>query len=119
MHSHQGDEQLFGILNQMGVDMAKPRELNFYFGFPNEAAADSAMKVLTTRKFQSEKSVNQPPFWKRLFVKPDWTVSASREMALDKETVKKITTLFQQIANKYEGNYDGWEANVMGDNLNV
>jgi len=119
MHSHQGDDQLFGVLNRMGVDMAKRRELNFYFGFPDEAAADLAMKVLNTRKFQSKKYANQPPLWKRLFVKPDWTVAASREMALDIETVKKITTLFQQIANKYEGNYDGWEANVMGDNLNV
>jgi len=28
-------------------------------------------------------------------------------------------TLFQQIATKYDGNYDGWEANVMGEDLNT
>ena len=42
MHTHDGDDELLGTLRQVGVDFAKPRELNFYFLFPGEAEADRA-----------------------------------------------------------------------------
>jgi hypothetical protein len=30
-----------------------------------------------------------------------------------------LTTFFQKIAGKHQGEYDGWEANVMGDQLDM
>jgi hypothetical protein len=119
MHDHQGDDEILGMLKQLGVDFAKARELNFYFMFPSEADADNAAKLLAEKKLTSEKFKIDVAWWKRLFAKPRWAVSVTHNMPLDETKIKKTTTLFQQIAAKCNGQYDGWEANVMDDQINA
>ncbi len=119
MHSHDADDILLGMFKQLGVDFKKPREINFYFVFPNEADADNAIRALAQKKVAAEKYKIDVPWWKRLFVKPQWTLSVTREMPLDEPKIKAITTAFQQIAAANHGSYDGWEANVMGENLDM
>ena len=119
MHDHDGDDELLETFRQLGVDFAKPREINFYFIFSNEADADSAGKLLVEKKLDPDKFKVDVPWWKRLFTKPNWLVSVTRTMPLDEAKIKQATTLFQQIATKCNGHYDGWEANVMDDQIDV
>jgi hypothetical protein len=119
MHGHDGDDQLLATFRHLGIDLAKPRELNFYFVFPGEANADQACQLLTQKKLEAEKFPIPLPWWKRLFAKPAWTVSVTRTMPLDEGQIKQITTQFQQIATKCGGDYDGWEANVMGEQIDA
>lgn len=119
MHDHQGDEQLFSVFEQIGADLQMVREINFYFYFPSEAHAKQAQSMLVARKVESIVNVSKVPLWKRLFEKPAFSVLATRHMALDKPLMKKITSLFQQIATKCSGSYDGWEACMIGDSLNM
>jgi hypothetical protein len=119
MHNHDGDDELLGVFKQLGVNLTKPREVNFYFVFPTEPQADSAQALLAQSKLQSEKIPLDVPWWKRLFTKPEWMVSVTQTMPLDETKIKGATSLFQKIATKCNGRYDGWEANVMDDNINA
>ncbi len=119
MHTHESDDVLLGMFRQLGLDFSKPREINFYFAFATESDAEHASRELAQRKFKSERIKIDPPWWKRLFAKPQWSVSVSQEMSLDESKIKSITTIFQQIATTCNGQYDGWEANVMEDQLDV
>jgi hypothetical protein len=117
MHNHDGDDELLATFRHLGVDFAKPRELNFYFIFPAESDAENAMKRLSQSSLKSEKSKIDVPWWKRLFSKPEWVVSVTRTMPLDASKIKSATTQFEKIATQCNGRYDGWEANVMDDHI--
>ncbi|MEZ6094628.1 MAG: ribonuclease E inhibitor RraB [Pirellulaceae bacterium] len=117
MHTHNEDDALLGVFKQLGLDFKKPREINFNFFFPTETAADMAVRLLAEKKVDSDKMKIDPPWWKRFFAKPTWAVIATRKMSLDEGKIKQITTAFQRIASSCGGDYDGWEANVMGDQI--
>lgn len=119
MHDHNGDDELLATFRHLGVDLAKPREVNFYFILPAEADADNARKLLAQSKFESEKHQMDLPWWKRLFAKPQWVVSLTQQMPLNEAKIKNLTTQFQKIGTTCNGRYDGWEANVMDDHINA
>jgi hypothetical protein len=119
MHDHDGDDELLGMFRQLGLDLKKHREINFYFVFPTEPNADQARTLLSQKSFDSEKTKIDIPWWKRLFAKPRWMLTVTRAMPLDETKIKDATTLFRQIANASNGNYDGWEANVMDDHIDA
>ncbi len=117
MHTHESDDVLFGMLKQLSIDFQKPREVNFYFVFKNQSDADNAAHMLQQRNWSIDRFTIDPPWWKRLFAKPTWWISVTREMQLDESKVKQITTEFQKIAETHHGEYDGWEANVADDQI--
>lgn len=119
MHDHDGDVELLVTLKQIGVDFRKSRELNFYFLFHSEEQANNARKLLEQKKLEVDIMKLDVPWWKSLFVKPDWSVSVTQTMALDEGKIKNLTTQFQQIAKQCGGEYDGWEADVSGDNISA
>ncbi len=119
MHTHEGDRQLLQVLRQIGVDFTKVREINFYFIVPSQEAAGQAQGILQQKNIPSTVSELDVPWWKKLFAKPQFSLCATMHMALDESRIMQATTLFQQIATRVNGNYDGWEANVMGENLKM
>ncbi|MFY8073589.1 MAG: ribonuclease E inhibitor RraB [Pirellula sp.] len=119
MHNHEGDDTLFEIFKQLGIDFSKPREVNFYLVFPTQSDAQAAIEDLSKIEFECELFRYDPPWWKRLFVKPSWSVSTTREMPLDESEIKRLTTAFSSIAMRHQGQYDGWEASVADDNIDA
>ena len=119
MHDHQSDDMLLSMFQKLGVDPKKSRELNFYFIFASQDDAACAVESIKQRDMVAEISHIKPPFWKRLFVRSKWLVSTTAHMAMDESKLKQLTTVFQKIASDCNGNYDGWEANVMGEQLDV
>ena len=117
MHTHESDDVLFGMLRQLAIDFQRPREVNFYFVFKNQGNADSAAQILQQRKWSIDFFTIDPPWWKRLFAKPTWWISVTREMQLNEQEIKAITTEFVKIAESFDGEYDGWEANVVDDQI--
>ncbi|MFO0013546.1 MAG: ribonuclease E inhibitor RraB [Planctomycetota bacterium] len=119
MHTHDGDDTLFDIFNELDVDFAKPREVNFYFIFSTQADAENAARDLRQIDFPCEIFQHRLPWWKRCFFKPDWTVSTTRQMPLEIAEIKRLTTAFGSVARKHHGQYDGWEACVAEDQVPV
>lgn len=117
MHTHESDDELFGMLKQLQIDFQRPREVNFYFVFQNQSNADGAASMLQQKNWSVDRFTIDPPWWKRLFAKSTWWVSVTREMRLNEVEVKAITTEFQKIAEAFGGEYDGWEANVVDDQI--
>lgn len=119
MHDHEADEQLLQTLEQMGVDFHKTRELNYYFEFASEPDANAAQRRLKEKGFDSECLKLDVPWWKKLFAAPKWAVCATENAAIDRQRIKGLTTQFEGIASQSKGRYDGWEANVMEDDIDV
>ncbi len=117
MHNHDGDRMLFSVFEKLGVSFTKPREINFYFVFSEQDKANAASSILQKRNLAAKVHEIRQPWWKRLFAKSNWSVSITRQMPMDRDVIMKMTTLFQQIATRCGGTYDGWEASVVGDNL--
>ena len=119
MHDHDGDKILFSVFEQIGVNFNRPRRINFFFVFPEQSKANAASAILKQRNMNPQISEITQPWWKRWFASSKWSVMVSREMTLDRDVIMKMTTLFQQIATRCNGVYDGWEASVEGENLNL
>ena len=119
MHDHAADDELLGVFRKLGVNQTTPRELNFYFVFPAESDADRASSLLSQAKLNADKMPIDLPWWKRLFAKPQWMLAVTQTMPLDEARIKGLTTQFQKIATECNGRYDGWEANVMGDQIDA
>ena len=119
MHNHEGDDTLFEVFKQLEVDFKKPREVNFYFVFPTLECAQGAAEDLVKIEFECELFRYDPPWWKRLFVRPSWSVSTTRQMPLDESEIKRLTTAFSSIASRHQGQYDGWEASVVDDDIDA
>ena len=117
MHSHEGDEILFQMFQQLGLDLSKQREINFNFVFSTQDGLTRASGLLSKNKFETLEYEIPRPWWKLLFSKPEWGLTATRHLALDKRRILDLTTEFQKLARSNGGTYDGWEANVMGDNI--
>jgi hypothetical protein len=117
MHDHEGDDALFEIFRKLEIDFSKPREVNFYLAFTDQTDAENALRDLAKIDFPGEVFRHDPPWWKRLFVKPSWVVSTTKDMPLDAAEIKRLTTSFASIASRHHGDYDGWEASVADDNI--
>jgi hypothetical protein len=117
MHTHDGDDQLLSMLRQLSIDLSKPRELNFYFVFATVQEAEKGAGLLGSFQFEPEVYKLPVPWWKKLFAKPQWCVTFSKRMSVTDKNIKKLTTEFQKIAEACNGSYDGWEMNVMDDNI--
>jgi hypothetical protein len=53
------------------------------------------------------------PWWKRLFSRPEWSCVADKMMVPQQQAVFDQTDRFKEIANRFGGEYDGFEAAVM------
>jgi hypothetical protein len=117
MHDHDGDDELLSMLRQLSIDLAKPREVNFYFVFSNLQGAENGAEMLRSFQFEPEVYKIPVPWWKKFFAKPQWCITFSKQMVVSESNIKRLTTEFQKIAEASDGSYDGWEVNVMDDNI--
>jgi hypothetical protein len=96
------------ILTQLrrdGSDTSKPHGLDFYFYFPREAAARHAGHRLTQNGYRVE-------------VRPaatgtNWLCLARTNITPDTAPLAEMGTLFEQLAQAFLGEFDGWEPEVI------
>jgi hypothetical protein len=101
------DIALLGQMLQSGADLTKPRHALYYLYFGAADAAKSAAEAGRAGGYQCE--VREP-----LPANPDqWAVVCERQDALlDIDGVRGADDLFQGIADRHGGEFDGWEAAV-------
>ena len=101
------DIALLGQMMQSGADLTKPRHVLYYLYFDREVAARSAADETTKAGFDSTVSEPLPGY------PGQWRLRCERRDAvLDIEFVRGSDDLFEGVASRFGGEFDGWEASV-------
>jgi hypothetical protein len=90
-------------LEKAGADLALPRHVIHFVYFDEEGDARRAGDEIPRAG------------WETTVVPPDdpaskWIVRAEATRVLDSHSVRSYRAWFEQIAESYNGEYDGWEA---------
>ena len=101
------DIALLGTMMKQGADLSQPRHALYYLYFGSPEAAEAAAVDGRGAGYSCE--VRDP-----LAAYPgQWSVVCERpDAVLDIEGVRRADDLFQGIADRLEGEFDGWEAAV-------
>lgn len=99
------DLLLMGELMKRGADLNQPRHALYYLYFPSREVAETAAGDGRAGGYQCEVREPLPEY-------PDqWSVVCERpDAVLDIDGVRAADDLFQEIADRLGGDFDGWEA---------
>jgi regulator of RNase E activity RraB len=98
-------------LRKAGSDVSRPTNIRHYLYVPTQRQAKEAATTLRAHGYTV--AVHEP--LGKLSdgsVSKDWAVIAEVTGVPSLQTFRKSRPLFNQLAAKYHGNYDGWEAAV-------
>src|ERR687897_1743904 len=99
------DLLLLGQLMQQGANLTLPRHALYHLYFPSKSAAEAGADEGRTAGYTCEVREPLPQY-------PDqWSLVCERQDAvLDPNGVNAADDLFQGIADRLGGEFDGWEA---------
>ncbi|KAB8182167.1 ribonuclease E inhibitor RraB [Microbispora catharanthi] len=97
------------VMNQLvkaGADLEQPRHVIFYLYAPTLEAAQSIAKDADSAEYSLRTEVGKPsPEY------PDsWPVTCETNAVVSPDFVRETGNLFDALAARYHGEYDGWEA---------
>ena len=101
----EADAIVLEQLRELGSDLARPRNARFYLYLPNMGVAQTASDEIRRAGFVTMVDESAEPE-----SDTPWLVLASRDMVVDETTIAEARRLFDGIAERYSGEYDGWEA---------
>ncbi len=101
------DIALLGQLMQQGADLTQPRHALYFLYFGTREVAEAAAPEARTSGYACEVRDPLPTY-------PDqWSLVCERpDAVLDIVGVRQADDLFQGIADRHGGEFDGWEAAV-------
>ena len=101
------DIALLGQMMKQGADLSQPRHALYYLYFGTPEAAEAAAVDGRGAGYSCEVRDPLPQY------PGQWSVVCERpDAVLDIEGVRGADDLFQGIADRLEGEFDGWEAAV-------
>ena len=101
-----GDLQVLAALMDAGATLTEPRHVLHFLYLPDQRRAEAAAEVAGGHGWACD--VREP-----LPESTDWcVVCEAHGVVLDPQTVRESSDLFQAIAERQQGEYDGWEASV-------
>lgn len=92
----------FGMLRQGGADLSRPRSVRHYLYFRAQRRAEAAAAALDGGRLQVE-------------VRPSglrWVVVAVERAIVDEEWASAVRPQMVELAGRFGGGYDGWDADV-------
>jgi rhodanese-related sulfurtransferase len=99
------DDLVLDQLRGLGADLTKPRDARFYLYLRTEEDAGAAAEALRAEGYATVAEPSATPGGEH-----PWLVPASRDMVVDADTIADARRLFGDLAERYSGDYDGWEA---------
>jgi regulator of RNase E activity RraB len=99
------DQQVLDQLQAAGSDLSKPHPLEFYLYFPAEDLAHKVADEIEADGYKVE--VKRAPRG------GTWMCYVTRRMAPKRAEIAAMGKRFRELAQKYGGEYDGWETEVV------
>lgn len=99
------DEKVIEALKEHGSNIDNPHSIDFWLDFDNEASARKAAEILLEKGFGSKILKSQDHMV--------YTCQANKELIPSLDTMRSITSEFDEIAKSLGGNYDGWGAEIV------
>lgn len=99
------NKKVLKLMNSLGSNTSKSRPVYLYFYFPTEKAANLFAQKLTGMSFDVQVSLSGAG--------RDWLCLANRHMSPDLDLLNGLCKLLTPLAEKLEGNYDGWETEMI------
>jgi rhodanese-related sulfurtransferase len=101
----EADDLVLDQLRKLGTDLTKPRDARFYLYVRTEGDARAAADELRAEGYATVVEPSATPRGEH-----PWLALASRDMVVDADTIAEARRLFGDLAERYSGEYDGWEA---------
>ena len=103
----EGDRMVLEQLFKASADLSQPREIIHYLYLPTKSSATVAAENLQlcgyTSKIGMAANANDNP--------PNpWLVLATIHGLANADTIRAARRIFEELAAKLDGEYDGWEA---------
>lgn len=96
-----------GQLLDHGANLDEPRHVLHFSYFPDESSASAAADELSAHAWESEVAEPLPDY------PGQWSVkSQGHDVVLNPIVVRDSSDLFEAVAARHGGEYDGWEAAV-------
>jgi hypothetical protein len=101
------DLLLLGQMLQQGANLHEPRHVLYYLYFGSKDVASTAADEARAGGYSCEVREPLPAY------PGQWSLVCERhEVVLDLEQVRAADDLFQSMADRLSGDFDGWEASV-------
>ena len=104
---HMGNQQVLFSLEEAGDSLEVPRKVDHWLYFHDLKMMKSFIKEVKKHRFAIEEKSKQMDEDGKYFVR------ISRTDYVDLHSINEVTDLLIEIADKYEGDYDGWETFVV------
>ena len=104
-----GDLMLLDLMRKQGANFSNPFTLQHYLYLPSEEAAEDAAGDLRSLGYEVEvrRSASNKPN-----DPVPWLALATEGTLVDERAIEERREQFDSLAQKYGGDYDGWEAAV-------
>lgn len=114
MINPDGDRAVLTAMRNAGADLTKPAHTLHYLYFPSQSSAESAAAELRAADYNpvSTSRAAAQSFFDRLFGKAKYVCVAETRAVPYEPTVLKTSRHMNELAAKYGGEYDGWEASI-------
>jgi hypothetical protein len=114
MVSREGDRRVLAALASHGSNLAKPAHTIHFLYFKSMDSANAAAGELRQAGLQNLQVRRAPAtsFWGRLFGPREYCCTAETHAVPSEGSVFATTDQMNALAEKFGGDYDGWEASV-------
>ena len=99
------DQQVLDQLKAAGSDLTKPHNIEFFLYFPSEQKANEAGTQLKKEGLSIEV--------RGAAVSSDWLCFGKKEMIPKHSELVRLRRVFEALAKKLGGEYDGWGSPVV------
>jgi regulator of RNase E activity RraB len=103
----EATRQAVETVREAGADLSQPRATDFYLYLRKREDADAAADALRAEGYEINARPSADPESDR-----PWLLVASRELAVGEASLEEAEALLKRLAERYDGEYDGWETAV-------
>ncbi|MCA9076348.1 MAG: ribonuclease E inhibitor RraB [Planctomycetaceae bacterium] len=114
MSDRDGDRRVLAAMASHGADLTKPAHTIHYLYFESMSDANQAAEELKSAGYKNIRTHRSPAtsLWQRIFGPHQYSCIAEIHAVPEEAAVFATTDRMTALAERYGGDYDGWEASI-------